>query len=251
MGSSQINKQGWVIWWLNTVSSTFQKFKIALNPTCRVFKLFKLWHHGVFQSRVTVYYQRHCTSHATTLTPAQIAGLLNFVLRSTHFQYNGSTYEQLEGAAMESQVSVVTCIANLYMESFEQQAITTWTSSSKLRIWKRYVDNTLTILDCGNIDSFLQHLNNQQPSIRFIMETVNNYKLTFLDNPVSREPDRCSNTGVYRKPTHTDQYLEYDSYHLQSAKCRSQVPLRARQMSHNKILCHLQGEKAPVLCSCL
>ena len=40
-------------------------------------------------------------NHAT-LTPAQIADLLNFVLRSTYFQYNGSIYAQLEGAAMES-----------------------------------------------------------------------------------------------------------------------------------------------------
>ena len=34
-----------------------------------------------------------------TLT-AQIANLLDFVLRSTYFQYNGSIYEQREGAAM-------------------------------------------------------------------------------------------------------------------------------------------------------
>ena len=57
----------------------------------------------------------------TTLTPAQIANLLDFVLRSTYFQYNGSIYEQREGAAMGSPVSAV--IANLYMETFEEQAI--------------------------------------------------------------------------------------------------------------------------------
>ena len=39
------------------------------------------------------------------------------------------------------------------------------------RIWKRYVDDTFTKLDRGNVDSFLQHLNNQQSSIRFAMET--------------------------------------------------------------------------------
>ncbi|KAL9964392.1 hypothetical protein ACROYT_G028027 [Oculina patagonica] len=33
----------------------------------------------------------------TTLTPAQIADLLNFVLRSTYFQYNGSIYELTTG----------------------------------------------------------------------------------------------------------------------------------------------------------
>ncbi|KAL9958479.1 hypothetical protein ACROYT_G035496 [Oculina patagonica] len=66
----------------------------------------------------------------TTLTPAQIADLLNFVLRSTYFQYNGSIYEQQEGAAMGSPVSAV--VANLYMESFEEQAITS--SSYKPKI---------------------------------------------------------------------------------------------------------------------
>ena len=51
----------------------------------------------------------------STLTPAQIADLLNFTLRSTYFQYNRSIYEQQEeGAAMESPVSAV--IANLYVE---------------------------------------------------------------------------------------------------------------------------------------
>ena len=57
----------------------------------------------------------------TTLTPAYIAYLLTFVLRSTYFQYNGSIYEQKDGAAMESPVSAV--IANLHMESFEEQAM--------------------------------------------------------------------------------------------------------------------------------
>ena len=72
---------------------------------------------------------------------------------------------------MGNPVSAV--IANLYMESFEQQAITA--SAYKPRIWKRNVDDTFTILDRGNVDSFLQHLNNQQPSIRFTMETENDF----------------------------------------------------------------------------
>ena len=62
---------------------------------------------------------------------------------------------------MESPVSAV--IANLYMESSEEQAITT--SFYQPRIWKRYMDNTFTILDRENVDDFSQYLNNQQPSI--------------------------------------------------------------------------------------
>ena len=58
---------------------------------------------------------------------------------------------------MGKQVSAV--ITNLYMESFEQQALTT--SSYKPRIWKRFVDDTCTILDREtDIDSSSEHLNN-------------------------------------------------------------------------------------------
>ena len=86
----------------------------------------------------------------TNLTPTQIADLLNFVLRSTYFQYNGSIYEQKDGAAMGSHVSAV--IANLYMEEFEEQAIAT--ATYKPKIWKRYVDDTFTVLDKDYVDGF-------------------------------------------------------------------------------------------------
>ena len=103
----------------------------------------------------------------TNLTPAQIADLLNFVLRTTYFQYNGLIYEQKDGAAMGSPVSAVT--ANLYMEEFEEGAIAT--ATYKPKIWKRYVDDTFTMLGKDHVDGFLQHLNNQQPTIRFTMES--------------------------------------------------------------------------------
>ena len=53
-------------------------------------------------------------SNHTNLTPTQIADLLNFVLRSTHFKYNGSIYEQEDGAAMGRPVSAV--IASVLMK---------------------------------------------------------------------------------------------------------------------------------------
>ena len=91
-----------------------------------------------------------CLADRTTLMSAQIADPLTFVLRSSYFQCNGSIYEQKDGAAMGSPVSAV--IANLYMESFEEQAITT--SSYECRIWKNYVEDTFTILDRENVDDF-------------------------------------------------------------------------------------------------
>ena len=68
---------------------------------------------------------------------------INIYVYVFFLQCNGSIYEQKDGAAMGSPVSAG--IANLYMESFEEQAVTT--SSYEPRIWKRYVDDTFTILD--------------------------------------------------------------------------------------------------------
>ena len=150
----------------------------------------------------------------TNLTPTQIADLLNFVLRSTYFQYNGSIYEQKDGAAMGSPVSAV--IANVFMEDFEERVIAS--AIYKPKIWKRYVDDTFTILDRDQVDGFLQHLNNQQPTIRFTMETEKDNRIPFLDTPVIRDSNGVLTTSVYRKPTHTDQYLAYDSHHPQSVK---------------------------------
>ena len=87
----------------------------------------------------------------TNLTPTQIADLLNFVLRSTYFQYNGSIYEQQDGAAMGSPVSAVT--ANIYVEEFEEQAIAN--ATCKPKIWKRYEDDTFTVLDRNHVNGFL------------------------------------------------------------------------------------------------
>ena len=50
------------------------------------------------------------------------------------------------------------------------------------------------------------------------METKNDNKIAFLDASASREPGGCLTTSIYRKPTHTNQYLAYDSHHPQSVK---------------------------------
>ena len=102
------------------------------------------------------------------------------------------------------------------MEDFGEQALTSAPCTPK--IWKRYVDDTFTILSCDKVDLFLQHLNSQQPMICFTMETETNNTIPFLDALVTRALNGYLSTSVYRKPTHTDQYLAYDSHHPQSVK---------------------------------
>ena len=102
------------------------------------------------------------------------------------------------------------------MEEFEEQAIAT--ATYKPKIWKRYVGDTFTVLGKDYVDGFLRHLNSQQPTIHFTMEIEKDNTIPFLDTSVSRDSNGLLTTTVYRKPTHTDQYLAYDSHHPQSVK---------------------------------
>ena len=77
---------------------------------------------------------------------------------------------------MGSPVSVV--IANLYMEEFEERAIST--ATYKPKIWKRYVMTLLQQLGEDYVDGFLQHLNSQQPTIRFTTEIEKDNTIPFL-----------------------------------------------------------------------
>ena len=57
------------------------------------------------------------------------------------------------------------------------------------------------------------HLNNIEPSIQFTIERETERKISFLDVTVCRQDDGQLSTEVYRKPTHTERYLSFDSHH--------------------------------------
>ena len=123
----------------------------------------------------------------TSLSPAKIVSLLEFVLRSTYFLYNGAYYEQTDGAALGSPVSAV--IANLYMESFEEEALQSCPPDCRPTLWKRYVDDTFVIAPRDQASRLLNHLNSLKPSIQFTIGIEQNNSILFLDTMVHRAPD--------------------------------------------------------------
>ena len=143
----------------------------------------------------------------TSLTVDDVCELLSCCLTTTYFTFQGEFYQQKEGAAMGSPVSPI--VANLFMEDFEEKALASFQPPP--RYWGRYVDDTMTILPQQLVEQFTEHLNNQHPAIKFTREVEQNNSIAMLDTLITRT-DGILSFSVYRKPTHTDQYLQFDSH---------------------------------------
>ena len=108
-------------------------------------------------------------------------------------------------------------VDNLYFESFEVEAIRS--APHPPYLWKRFVDDTFTILQSSQKDGFLEHPNSLDQHIQFTGEDQRgDGAMPFLDILVTPGRDGSLSTSVYRKPTHTDLYLQWDSHHTLTSK---------------------------------
>ena len=85
--------------------------------------------------------------------------------------------------------------------------------------WCRFVDDTFVIHKEVNKQGLLQHINSVDHDIKFtVEENKEDGSIPFLDTIVKPQADCTLSITVYRKPTHTDLYLQWDSHHHLSAK---------------------------------
>jgi hypothetical protein len=167
---------------------------------------------------------------------AKTVNLFHHVLKSTYFTYDGKFYEQTDGVAMGSPLSPA--IANFFMEDFEERALST--AALKPKCFFRYVDDTFIVWSHGleALQSFLNHMNEQHRSIKFTMEMEKDGTLPFLDILIYRKEDGSLGHRVYRKPTHTNLYLNGRSHHHPSQRrgVISTLLHRARSIANEESL---------------
>ena len=75
------------------------------------------------------------------------------------------------------------------------------------------MDDTWVKIKSQELEAFTQHINSVDSNIHFTREDVKDNRLPFLDCAVAVGKDGNLSIEVYRKPTHTDQYLLFDSHH--------------------------------------
>ena len=133
-------------------------------------------------------------------------------------------------------------VANLYMENFETRALQS--SPNPPLLWKRFVDDIFVIMKKGHREELVTHLNLVDKNIQFTSEEPGpEGALPFLDILITPDNEGRLNTSIYRKPTHMDQYLHWDSLHPISSKYSVVGTLhhRAKTVCSNKQL--LQQEE--------
>ena len=108
-------------------------------------------------------------------------------------------------------------VANLYMEQFENQAINTAPHPpfSGEDLWMI----PFTILQSSKKAEFHKHLNSIDKHIQFTSEEAgDDGSIPFLDVLITPDKEGNLSTTVYRKPTHMDLYLQWDSNHTVASK---------------------------------
>ena len=82
-----------------------------------------------------------------------------------------------------------------------------------------FVDDTFAIIPKADKDAFLDHINSIDSNIHFTYEDPKeDGSIPFLNMLITPDEEGRLNINVYRKPTHTDQYLHWDSKHAITSK---------------------------------
>ena len=107
-------------------------------------------------------------------------------------------------------------VSVLNMQSLETTAITT--ADHPPKVWERYVVDVFSIVNKTYLQELPERINNLHPQTQFTKEEEKNSSLPFFDTLVQRNYDKTISVKIYRKPTHTNQYLKYTSHNLTAAK---------------------------------
>ena len=97
-------------------------------------------------------------------------------------------------------------LAEAVMQDLECQALLNDTL-----LWNRFVDDVLSIIKTQHIKTLFDTIKNITNGINFTMEKEKDRQIAFLDVLLTRTDNRTIETQVYRRETHTDQILNYNS----------------------------------------
>ncbi|KER31053.1 hypothetical protein T265_02616 [Opisthorchis viverrini] len=196
-----VNNAGQFLHKLRNVSIEDDEVMLSFDVT----SLFTSINHNLARTTIAELLQTKPNTTGT-MKPESIGKLLDFCM-DTYFTFDGQIYQQLKGTPMGSPISGF--IAEAVMQRLEHAVL----PIINPKLWIRYVDDTFVIMKRDSVHEAHELLNTTFEDIKFTIELERNNRLPFLDVLVNRKMDGTLETCVYRKETHTDQILNYNSNH--------------------------------------
>ena len=188
----------------------------------------------------------------TRLGTKELMEIIKLSFKANFFKYGGHVYKQIKGTPMGSPSSVV--IAEILMQIIEKSIF----QSINHLFWFRYVDDIIACVSKDSVDDILMTINSINDSIQFTKETEVNSTINYLDMSIIRQQNGTLEFKVFRKNTHTDRYLNFNSYHptkykrntARSLFCRANKICDERFLSEeNKHIAEaLRKKKLPCVC---
>ena len=133
--------------------------------------------------------------------------LMQMATSGVKISFNNTMYRQTDGIAMGSPLDPV--LANIFVGYNENKL---FDFSTKPQLHKRYVDDTFAIFENeAECDEFFNILHSLHLALKFTSEKEEFESLAFLDVKIQKSDSKFI-TSVYRKPTFTGQYIQWDSF---------------------------------------
>ena len=143
-----------------------------------------------------------------------IMKLLEISIETYFKTIDGKIYYQRDGLPIGKSISKP--LAGIYMHWFEKNFVYNADNSLRhcLKFWKRQVDDVFFVWKGTKeeLELFVWRLNGVEMKIQFKMDLEKEGFLPFLDVGITKSKGMLV-MKVYRKPTHTQQYIHWDSNH--------------------------------------
>ena len=98
-------------------------------------------------------------------------------------------------------------LANIIMTELERAVVDKMIQNGTIKFYARYVDDTLLLVKPEQVDGILAQFNKFHKNLEFTVDKFEECIPHFLDLELHRD-----GISIYRKDTHTAQFVHYESY---------------------------------------
>ena len=103
-------------------------------------------------------------------------------------------------------------LANIFLSHYEENWLNKCPIEFKPSFYRRYVDDIFVLFESSeSADSFREYMSSKHQNINFTVEKENVGSLSFLDVKICRKNGKFV-TSVYRKPTFSGVFTNYESF---------------------------------------